>query len=222
MKPIGAAAILIVGLMVLRKDPHYSLNQLFAASFLLFSFSQFFDLLKDVAWPAGYTAVVAARGLSIVTGVYATLFFLLTGINVRYGAHLALDPKVLTLSAITGAALSAVAMVDQYIAPIPDPLQLTIIAMGAAGSISLFVIPSALVLASTLILFSVYPRLDDPEKRKAVLLLASGVFVLVMGGLAYAVEGLFPPLHPARLILSTAGLIAWLVGALLCLLAFSR
>jgi len=222
MKPIGAAAIMVVGLVVLRKDPRYSLNQLFAASFLLFSFSQFFDLLKDVMWPSGYIVVVVSRGVSIATGVYATLFFLLTGINVRYGSHLALNPTVLILSAVAGAILSAVAIVDQYIAPVPDPVQLTVITMGAAGSAALFVIPSALVLASTLIIFSVYPRLEDPEKRRAILLLATGMLVLVIGGLAYAVEGLFAPFHPARLVLSMAGLVAWLTGAFLCLLAFRR
>ncbi len=223
LKLISALAFFIVGLLVLRKDPKYTLNQVFATSFLIFSICQLFDFLKDVLWP-NYLGVVVARQISVVTGIVAALFFLLTGLHVRYGAHRALDPKFLLVLIATGILLSAVAVVDQVIAPTPDPLQLTVILMGMAGSLALFIVPALLVLASTIILFQTSRLLEDHRKRQSAFLLAVGMLFYILGAFVYAVEGALSPYDPAgyllKLGLTVAGLVTWLIGTFASFMAF--
>jgi hypothetical protein len=223
LKIISALAFFIVGLLVLRKDPKYTLNQVFATSFLIFGVCQLFDFLKDVLWP-NYVGVVFARQISVVTGIFAALLFLLTGLHVRYGAHRAFDPKFLLSLFVTGIILSAVAVIDQVIAPTPDPLQLTVILMGMAGSIALFIVPALLVLASTIILFQTSRLLEDAQKRQSAFLLAIGMSFYILGAFIYAIEGSLSPYDPTgyllKLGLTIAGLVAWLVGTFASFLAF--
>jgi hypothetical protein len=92
--------------------------------------------------------------------------------------------------------------------------------MQLIGVVTLFVIPALFVVIATVVLFRTSREISDPLKRRTALLLAIGMFVLTPGAIAYGVEGMFSPLDPWRLILSLTGLVAWLLGALLCLLAF--
>ncbi|MFX1474312.1 MAG: hypothetical protein ACFFCO_02380 [Promethearchaeota archaeon] len=224
MKPIGAAFFFIVALLVLRKDARYSLNQLFALSFLLFGATQIFDFLKDVLWSYGYPAIVLSRNISVVTGIVSTGLFLLVGIYVRYGAHQALRREILIINAILWIVLSVIAIFDQSISDTPDPVLLTRIYTGLFGMIALFIMTSVFVIASTIMLFSASRDLTDPKKRRSIQLLALGMLILVIGAIAYGLEGIFSsifsPLDPILLYITLTGLIAWLIGAILCLLAF--
>ncbi len=226
MKPVGAAFFFLIGLLVLRKDIRYSLNQLFGLSFLLFGTSQLFDFLKDVLWVYGYPAIVYSRHISVVTGIFSTGLFLLVGIYVRYGAHRALNWTTLVVNLICWSLLSVIAVIDQTINPIPHEILLTQITTGFFGMIALFVMTSAFVIASTIILFSSSRHLTDPTKRRSILNLSLGMLVLVIGAVAYGVEGFLfgasvdPLILTYRLAISLSGLVAWLIGSILCLIAF--
>ncbi len=225
MKPVGAAFFYLIGLLVLRKDTRYSLNQLFGLSFLLFGTCQLFDFLKDVLWAYGYLAIVISRDISAITGIFSTGLFLLVGIYVRYGAHRALNRTTLGVSLLGWTILSVIAVIDQTIDPVPHSVLLTQIDTGFFGMIALFVMTSVFVIASTIILFSSSRDLTDPTKRRSILNLSLGMLVLVIGAIAYGLEGvLFTTVDPVtlmyRLAISLTGLIAWLIGSILCLLAF--
>ena len=225
MKPVGAMFFFLIGLLVLRKDLRYSLNQLFGLSFLLFGTCQLFDFLKDVLWAYGHLAIVLSRHISVVTGIFSTGLFLLVGIYVRYGAHRALNPITLAVSLLSWTILSVIAVLDQTIQATPDPVVLTQIDTGIFGMFALFIMTSVFVLASTVILFSSSRHLTDPTKRRSILNLSLGMLVLVIGAIAYGLEGiLFTTIDPVilmyRLAISLTGLTAWLIGSILCLVAF--
>ncbi len=225
MKPVGVVFFYLIGLLVLRKDARYSLNRLFGLSFLLFGTCQLFDFLKDVLWAYGYLAIVISRDISVITGIFSTGLFLLVGIYVRYGAHRALNRMTLSASVLCWTLLSVIAVLDQTIDPVPDSVLLTQIQTGFFGMIALFVMTSVFVIASTIILFSSSRHLTDPMKRRSILHLSMGMLVLVIGAVAYGLEGiLFMATDPVtltyRLAISLTGLIAWLAGSILCLLAF--
>lgn len=213
------AAFFIAGLTVFRKAPTYSLNQLFAFSLFLMGATWLFDTLKDVMWPS-YLAVVICRNISITVGVFSTICFLLTGLYVRYGIHKVFNCWVLFSHLITGIILASIAVSDQVIQTAPDPLQLTVIETGLAGSVALFIMPGILSIASTFILFSTSRKMEDQSKRRSVKLLAIGIFVLMVGSAFYAVENFYPVTDPMRVYVTIFALVTWLLGVLISLLSF--
>jgi hypothetical protein len=219
VKPVVMIAFFVVGLLVFRKAPTYSLNQLFAFSFFLMGATWLFDTLKDIMWPS-YLAVVICRNISVITGVFSTICFLLTGLYVRYGIHKVFTCWVIFIHLFTGIILSAIAISDQIISPTPDPVKLTVIETGLAGSIALFIVPGIISIASAIILFLTSRRLEDQSKRKSVMLLAVGIFVLMVGTSFYAVENFYSVIDPMRIYVTISALIFWFLGVLLSLLAF--
>ncbi len=219
IKPVVTIAFFAGGLLVFRKSPTYSLNQLFAFSFFLMGATWLFDTLKDIMWPS-YLAIVICRNISITTGIFSTICFLLTGLYVRYGIHKIFNCWVIFILLISGIILSAIAISDQIIQPAPDPLLLTVIETGLAGSVALFIMPAILTIASTIILFTTSLQLTDKSKRRSVKLLAAGMFGLMIGTLFYAVENFLLPTDPMRILVTISALIFWLFGVLISLLAF--
>lgn len=219
IKPVVTIAFFIGGLLVFRKSPTYSLNQLFAFSFFLMGATWLFDTLKDILWPS-YLTIVICRNISITTGIFSTICFLLTGLYVRYGIHKIFNCWVIFTHLLTGIILSAIAISDQVIQTAPDPLLLTVIETGLAGSIALFIMPAILTLTSTIILFTTSRQLGDKSKRRSAKLLAAGMFVLMVGSLFYAVENFLLPTDPMRILVTISALISWLFGVLISLLAF--
>ncbi|MFX1563657.1 MAG: hypothetical protein ACFFDP_10175 [Promethearchaeota archaeon] len=222
--PIGATVIIIVGLIVLHKDSSYSLNQIFSLSFILFGICWMISSLTEIIWIAGYPAVVLARNVSNIAGITATICFLLTGINVRYGTGIAFNPKVLITSFAIGACLSIVSIFDQVVLTEVDPLLGTQVIMGVPGIIALFVIPAILTLISVCIIISVSRKVDIPEKKQSLLLLAGGILFLTVGALLWAVQGFFLVIasYYGILALDLSILSTWLIGSLLCLRAFRK
>jgi hypothetical protein len=226
LKPIGALAIMVVGLLVLNRNRSYSLNQLFSLSFLLFGFCWFFDFLKDFLWVIGYSAVLASRYLTIFTGIFASICFLLTGINVRYGTSIAFSLKFLLPSLVTGLGLSIVAILYQVVLPVPDPVEGTVILMELPALFALFIIPTLFTLVSVSIIISAALQVETPAKKRSLLLIAFGILFLSAGAISYALQGFFSASNPSydliRITLGLFTLSIWLIGSLLCLFAFRR
>jgi len=209
----------MVGFLVFYKAPTYSLNRLFALSFFLMGISWIFDTLKDILW-LSYFVIVLCRNISVITGIFSTICFLLTGLYVRYGIHKVFTWWVLFIHLITGIILSFVSIYDQVILPVPDPIKLTVIETGLAGSVALFVVPSILSFTSVIILYSASRQLEDQSKKRSAKLLAIGIFVLMIGTLFYAVENFYAPSDPMRIYVTIIALVKYLFGVLISLLSF--
>ncbi len=181
--------------------------------------SWIFDTLKDILW-VSYFVIVLCRSISVITGIFSTLCFLLTGLYVRYGIHRAFTWWVLFIHLITGIILSFVSIYDQFILPTPDPIKLTVIVTGLAGSAALFIVPSALSIASVIILYSASKQLEDQSKKRSAKLLAIGIFVLTIGTSFYAVENFYAPIDPMRIYVTIIALVLYLFGVLISLLSF--
>lgn len=213
-------------MMVLYRNPSYSLNQLFSLSFFLFGFCWFLDFLKELLWLVNYTAVLASRYMTIITGIFASICFLLTGINVRYGTSIAYSPKILLPSIITGLGLSLVAIFYQVVLPVPDPVEGTVIIIGLPGLVALFIIPTLFTLFSVSIIISAARQVEKPAKKRSLLLIAFGILLLSAGAVFYAVQGLYSASDPSndliRITFAFLSLSVWLIGSLLCLYAFRK
>ncbi|MFX1564006.1 MAG: hypothetical protein ACFFDP_11945 [Promethearchaeota archaeon] len=226
LKIIGAFFVLLVGLLVIRKEPSYWLNRLVAASFLLFSLSNIFEALASDFWfiivapmEVIYSWVVIIWCTSVITGIFSTLLFLLSAILIRYGSFEALRPRVLLSTLTSGIALSIVVFFNQIIYAVPDPIKGTVVYWNLAGLVALFVVPALITLASVIIMLTVYPDLENPKAKRSVLLLAVGVLFLILGILPYALSGLFPLFQ----LLPNIGMtLFWTIGSLLCFLAFQH
>lgn len=177
-------------------------------------------------WVVGYTAVLASRYMTIITGIFASICFLLTGINVRYGTSIAYNLKILLPTILTGLGLSLVAIFYQVVLPIPDPLEGTIIIMELPSLVALFIIPTLFTLVSVSIIISAALQVEQPAKKRSLLLIAFGILLLSAGAVFYAIQGLYSASDPSndliRITLGVFTLSVWLIGSLLCLYAFRK